>query len=205
MTEVIDLRKVSLETSSSLWQIIESEGEQVLQVTGHTMEPARQSGAAAYLDEDHTGTPVVALIDGARHNYGMQAEMRFLGHHHPMPRAGWFGFAIRAQDILNFEIVWFMPNAETGNTAAYVPVPHGIVPWWTEAYANQKKGAVPIPADAWFRARVDVVGDEFTVHVDDRLVFTKKVTYYLQKGRPGFFVGTATDVAFRRVLIKALP
>ena len=206
MSEFLDLRKVALETSSPLWHLTEVEGEQVLQVTGHTMEPGRQSGAPAYLDEDHIGTPMVALIGESRSNYRMQAEMRFLGHHHRFPNAGWFGFAIRAQDFLNYEIVWFMPNApEPGNTAAYVPVAHGIVPWWTEAYTAQKKGSVPIPADAWFRARIDVVGDEFTVYVEDSPVFTKKITYYLTKGRPGFFVGTATDAAFRRIVIDDLP
>jgi hypothetical protein len=135
----------------------------------------------------------------------MEAEMRFLGHHHPMPKAGWFGFAIRAQDFLNLEIVWFMPNAESGNTVAYVPAAHGIVPWWTEAYTTQQKGRVPIPADAWFRARVDVIDDEFTLYVDDQLVFTRKITYYLTTGRPGLFAGTATDAAFRRISIDDLP
>ncbi|MFC1953677.1 hypothetical protein ACFLWR_06085 [Chloroflexota bacterium] len=131
--------------------------------------------------------------------------MHFLGHHHPRATAGWFGFAIRAQDSLNYEIVWFMPNAETGSTIAYIPVAHGIVPWWTEAYANQKKGNPYIPSDSWFRTGVEVVGDEFTVYVDDQFVFTKKITYYLSKGRPGFFVGTATDTMFRRIVIEDLP
>ena len=203
MSEFLDLRKVALETSSPLWQISEMEGEQVLQVTGHTMEPGQRSGAAAYLDEDHIGTPMVALIGEPKSNYRMQSEMRFLGHHHWLPDAGWFGFAIRAQDFLNHEIVWFQPPPR--NTAAYVPVAHGIVPWWTEAYETQKKGNPHIPTDSWFRARVDVTGDEFTVYVEDKVVFTKKITYYLKEGRPGFFVGTATDAAFRRIIIEDLP
>ena len=202
MSKNINLSTVALETNSPLWHISELEGEPVLQVIGNTPTTHR-TGTAAYLDEDHVGK--VALIGEVKHNYRMQAEMRFLRHYHSQPRAGWFGFAIRAQDVLNYEIVWFMPNAETGNTAAYVPVAHGVVPWWTEAYANQKKGNPHIPTDSWFRARVEVLGDEFTVYVEDRLVFTKKITYYLSKGRPGFFVGTATDAMFRRIVIETLP
>jgi hypothetical protein len=201
MTEILDLRKVTLELNSPLWQLSEWDGEQVLQVVGN-MATTDKGGTEAYLTEEHLGK--VALIGEVRYNYRMQAEMRFLGHHHANPRAGWFGFAIRAQDSLNYEIVWFIPNAEPGNTAAYVPVAHGIVPWWTEAYASQKKGNVPIPGDAWFRSQVDVKGDEFTVYLYDKLVFTKKLTYYFLNGRPGFFVGTATDAAFRRVSIEDL-
>jgi len=48
-----------------------------------------------------------------------------------------------------------MPNAETGNTVAYVPVAHGVVPWWAEAYASQKKGDSHILINSWFQARVD--------------------------------------------------
>lgn len=202
MSKILDLHRVALETNSPLWSLSELEGEQVLQVIGN-ISTTNQTGTAAYLDEDHIGK--VALIGEVKHNYSMQSEMRFLGHHHSQKRAGWFGFAIRAQDLLNYEIVWFMPNAEAGNTVAYVPVAHGIVPWWTEAYANQEKGAAYIPAGSWFRARVEVVNDEFTVYVEDQPVFTKKITYYFSKGRPGFFVGTATDAVFRRVVIEDLP
>ena len=98
-----------------------------------------------------------------------------------------------------------MPNAESGKTAAYLAVAHGVVPWWTEAYATQQKGGSRIPPNTWFRAHVDVVHDEFTLYVEDQIVFTKKLTYYLSEGRPGFYIGTATDAAFRRVMIKDLP
>lgn len=202
MSDFIDLQTVFPDTNSPLWQVITSENETVLQVTDN-LATTQKTGTAAYPDEEHQGK--VALIGPAKHNYRMQAEMRFFGHHHPRPRAGWFGFVIRAQDFLNFEIVWFMPNAETGNTAAYVPVAHGIVPWWSETYANQKKGSPHIPVDEWFRTRIDVSGDEFTAYVEEQPVFTKKITYYLKEGRPGFFVGTATDAGFRRITIEDLP
>jgi len=202
MSKNIDPRIIALETNSPLWQISDIEDEPVLQVVGNT-PTTQKTGTAAYLDKGHVGK--VALIGEVRHNYKLQAEMRFLKYYRSPQKGGWFGFAIRAQDALNYEIVWFMPNAETGNTVAYVPVAHGVVPWWTEAYASQKKGDPHIPINSWFQARVDVMGDEFTVYVEDRSVFTKKITYYLKEGRPGFFVGTATDAAFRRIVIEDLP
>lgn len=191
MGKIVNLHRVALEMNSSLWQISEFEGEPVLQVMGNK-------------DEDYIGGKV-ALIGDVKRNYTMQAEMRFVGHHLAQERAGWFGFAMRAQDMLNYEIVWFMPNVETGQTVAYVPVAHGIVPWWTEAYASQKKGTAHIPTNSWFRARVDVVSDEFTLRVEDQIIFTKKLTYYLLAGRPGLYVGTVTDAMFRRIVIEDLP
>ncbi|UCB43386.1 MAG: hypothetical protein JSV77_01695 [Dehalococcoidales bacterium] len=201
MGKTIDPRTIALETNSPLWQISDLENGPVLQVLGNT-PTTKKTGTEAYLDEDHVGK--VALIGETRHNYRMQAEMRFLKYHRSPQNGGWFGFAIRAQDVLNYEIVWFMPNAETGNTVAYVPVAHGVVPWWTEAYASQKKGDPHIPINSWFQACVDVVDDEFTVYVENQPVFTKKITYYLKEGCPGFFVGTATDAAFRRIVIEDL-
>lgn len=202
MNNFIDLPSAILETNSQLWQINTLNTEPVLQVIGN-VPTTEKSGTAAYLDEDHLGK--VALIGGVKRNYRMQAEMRFLRFHRPPLKGGWFGFVIRAQDVLNYELVWFMPNSESGNTAAYVPVAHGVVPWWAEAYAKQEKGNVYIPDNSWFQASINVVGDEFTVFVEDHPVFTKKITYYFKEGRPGFFVGTATDAAFRRIVIEGLP
>lgn len=191
MDNLIDLATVSLETNSPLWQVAESEGELVLQVLDNRQE-------------DHIGG-TVALLGNPRHNYTMQAEMRFLRHHLPQDRAGWFGFVLRAQDTDNYELVWFMPGAEYGETAAYLAVAHGVVPWWTEAYASQEKAGPNVPLDSWFRARVDVVEDEFSLYVEDQAVFCKKLTYYLTEGRPGLYVGTATDAAFRHVVMDDLP
>ncbi|MCK4413031.1 MAG: hypothetical protein KAY32_05770 [Candidatus Eisenbacteria sp.] len=191
MNSTIDLSTVALETNSPLWQISEVGGEPVLQVIGNE-------------DEDQIGGKV-ALIGEVKHNYRMQTEMFFAGHHMTQAAAGWFGFVMRAQDVLNYEAVWFMPNAESGSTAAYVPVAHGIVPWWTEAYASQEKGAAAIPTKSWFRASVDVVEDEFTLYVKEQVVFRKKLTYHLSAGRAGFYVGTATDAMFRRVTVEDLP
>jgi hypothetical protein len=191
MDKFADFAKATLETNSPLWQIGEPDGEPILQIIGNEQE------------DDIGGK--VALVGDFKRNYTMRAEMRFLGHHLPQERAGWFGFVMRAQDVQNYELVWFMPNAEGGNTAAYLAVARGVVPWWTEAYATQQKGGPRIPPKAWFRARVDVVDDEFTLYLEDQPVFTKKLTYYLKEGRPGFYVGTATDAAFRRVVIEDLP
>jgi hypothetical protein len=143
------------------------------------------------------------LFGDIRGDYTMTVDMKCLGTHLDSQGTGWLGFALRAQDCDNYEIVWFMPGrAEGNNTVAYVPVAHGICPWWTEAYSQQEKGNITIPQCDWFTARVDVQGDEFSVYVNGQFVFRKKLTYYLQYGRPGIFVGTATDAAFRRIRIE---
>ena len=72
--------------------------------------------------------------------------MKFLGFHiDDFPNGEWFGFAMRAQDLENFEIVWFMPGGGESNTVAYIPVAHGVCPWWTEAYNKQEKGNIALP------------------------------------------------------------
>lgn len=177
--------------SSDLWSVDESGEEPVLQLTGHT-------------NVEHVRDSQVALFDFDASDYSVEAEMHYIRNHLGDPSAGWFGFALRAQDFMNYEIVWFIPGARRGFTVAYVPVAHGIVPWWTEAYETQQKGTIPIPKDDWFRARADVKGDSFSIYVNDEFVFEKRLTYYRRTGRPGFFVGTATDAKFRRVRIRAL-
>lgn len=190
MESFINLSKVSMDSNSDLWEIKEFEGETILQIVNNNIV-------------DHLSGKV-GLINEIQGNYRMQAEMRFLGHHLTEGGGGWFGLVMRAQDTNNYELVWFMPNAESENTVAYLSVAHGIVPWWTEAYRRQKKGISSIPENDWFRAQIEVRGDEFTLHVDGREIFKKKLTYYLTEGYPGFYVGTATDAAFRRIKIERL-
>ncbi|MGB2895944.1 MAG: hypothetical protein WBB65_07270 [Anaerolineales bacterium] len=190
MSNVIMLSQSKLETNSDLWEIVDADGERVLQIVGNRKV-------------DHVSGKI-ALFDEPRCNYTMSADMRFLGHHLLEGSGGWFGFAVRARDELNYELVWFMPLAEKNGTVAYLSVAHGIVPWWTEAYSTQQKGGPTIPANDWFRARVDVIGDELSIYVENEFVFTKKLTYYLSEGCPGLYVGTATDAAFRRIEIDDL-
>ncbi len=199
MNNYVDFNKIRIDKNSPLFEITIHDKEQVLQVVNNIYNTAT---------DEKTGKPVddvrgkVVLLGPVLQDYSMEAEMKFLGHHLVMEGAGWFGFVIRAQDCDNYEIVWFMPEAEDSDSIAHIAVAHGIVPWWTEAYANQQKGSVPIPKNDWFLAKVDVINDEFLVYFNDHFVFKKKLTYYLKEGRPGFFVGTATDVAFRRIKIK---
>ncbi len=194
MLEIIDLKHADIEKNSDLFKIGELDGQTALYIKGNE-----------YKDKIDDVRGKVALIGKIRRNYSMSAELKFLGHHMDMENAGWFGVVFRAADTENFEVVWFMPGSEGSNTVAYVPVAHGLCPWWTEAYSAQEKGSAPILADKWFRARIDVTGDEFTLYVDNDLVFTKKMTYYLNEGHPGFFIGTATDAAIRNITIKDLP
>lgn len=190
MGNVIMLSQSTLQTNSDLWEIVDYEGEQVLQIVGNRKI-------------DNVSGKVV-LFDQPRKNYTMSADMRFLGHHLLEGSGGWFGFAVRARDELNYELVWFMPFAEKDRSVAYLSVAHGIVPWWTEAYSTQQKGGPSIPVNDWFRARVYVIGDEFSIYVENEFVFTKKLTYYLSEGCPGLYVGTATDAMFRQIEIEDL-
>lgn len=191
MSVRLRLGELSLEANSQLWSVDERGEEPVLQLTGHT-------------HVEHIRDSQVALIEYAGTDYSVEAEMRFLANYLPDPSAGWFGFALRAQDFMNYEVVWFIPGARRGFTVAYVPVAHGIVPWWTEAYETQEKGTIPLPKDDWFNARADVKGNTFSIFVNGQFVLEKKLTYFIESGRPGFFVGTATDAAFRRVRVQAL-
>ncbi|MFC1534781.1 family 16 glycoside hydrolase [Thermodesulfobacteriota bacterium] len=182
--------KIPIETNSDMWEINDEGNEPILQLINNKVI-------------DHVGGKVT-LFKELEHNYKMQVEMRFLGHHLAEGNGGWFGLAIRAKDTENYELVWFMPNAEEENTVAYVSVAHGVVPWWTEAYRSQQKGKTAIPKDEWFQVQVEVIDDEFTVYVEGAEVLNKKLTYYLTDGYPGLYVGTATDAAFRRIEIERL-
>jgi hypothetical protein len=190
MAKYLELSKASLDANDDLWQIEEAEGETILRIVEN-------------MSQDYIHGKV-ALFRQRLKNYRMRAEMRFLGHHMSEGSGGWFGFAIRAQDTENYELVWFMPTAENNRTVAYVPVAHGIVPWWAEAYSTQQKGAAAIPVNDWFQAQVEAKDDDFTIYVAGKKVFTKRFSYYLDEGQPGFYVGTATDAAFRRVEIESL-
>jgi hypothetical protein len=187
---IIDLSMVALETNSSLWQVGEKQGEQVLYVSGNT--------------QGHNTGCKTALVGNNRQSYSMQVEMRLLRCHSSQEGIGRFGFVMHAQDVHNFELVSFAPDVESGMTVAYLSVAHGVVPRPIEACAIQDEGICDIPCDEWFRAWVYVVDDEFTLRVEDRILFTenRRLTYY--RGRPGFYVGDATDAAFRRLVIEDL-
>lgn len=199
MNQYINLKKIKIEKNSDLFKITTLNNEQVLILKNNLYNQKIDTVSGKEIDNVYGK---VILLGEVKKDYKMVVDMKFLGTHIDMKGAGWFGFAVRAQDCANYELVWLMPGgAEDTNTVAYLPVAHGIVPWWTEAYANQKKGTIQIPQKDWFTARIDVKGDEITVYLNEHLVFNKKLTYYLRSGRPGLFVGTATDVAFRRIRI----
>lgn len=199
-----DLTKVKIEKNSDLFRIDTIDNEQVLILTENKYNQEVDEFTGKKKD-DSRGGKVILFGDKLR-DYSMTVDMKFLGFHvENFPSGGWFGFALRAQDLENYEIVWFMPGGGGEfNTVAYVPVAHGVSPWWTEAYNKQDKGDIALPKNDWFTARVDVKGDEFFVYVNDQFVFKKKMSYYLTSGKPGLFVGTATDVSFRRIKIDKI-
>ena len=110
MGNVIVLSQAKFKTNSNLWEIVDVDGEGVLQVVGNRKV-------------DHVGGKI-ALFDEPRSNYSMSADMRFLGHHLLEGSGGWFGFVVRAHDELNFELVWFMPleKNEEGEVTTWVRV-----------------------------------------------------------------------------------
>lgn len=203
-SEYLDLTKVSIEKNSALFKIDTVDNEQILMLTGNSYNQEIDEFTGKKTDDARGGK--IILFGDRMGNYSMTVDMKFLGFHiDNFPSGGWFGYAMRAQDVANYELVWFMPGGGgESNTVAYVPVAHGVCPWWSEAYDKQEKGNIQLPKDDWFTARVDVVGDEFSVFVNGHFVFKKKLSYYLTTGKAGLFVGTATDVAFRRLKIELL-
>ncbi|MDA8216001.1 MAG: hypothetical protein M0Z94_00105 [Dehalococcoidales bacterium] len=156
------------------------------------------------LDEDGGKVALVGVADWT--DVSIEAQMRFLKGRGPDdPRRGWFGFALRAMDVHNYELFWLMPQ-HTGEVGAvaYVPVAHGIVPWWTEGYSKQTFGRAVIPANEWFSVRAEVVGRTARLTVNGEPALERTLSYYLNRGKVGFYVGTLTDTAFRRVRVRAL-
>ena len=163
MRRYIDLNEIKIEKNSNLFQVDTLDNEQILLLKNNMYNQEIDSFTGRVVD-DVRGK--VILLGEVKHDYMMTVDMKFLGTHIDMQGAGWFGFALRAQDCDNYEVVWFMPGGvEEANTVAYIPVAHGVVPWWTEAYSKQEKGDIPIPKDDWFTARIEVKGDVTVLHL----------------------------------------
>jgi hypothetical protein len=73
---------------------------------------------------------------------------------------------------------------------------------WAEGYIKSEKGTVKLPKNDWFKAKAIVKGKDISIYVNNELVLEKKASYYLTSGYAGFFVGTATDAAFRKIKIE---
>lgn len=199
-----DLNNSEIKKNSDLFIIDMIDNKQTLILKGNTYNQEIDKFTGKKKDDSRGGKMV--LFPDILSDYSMTADMKFLGCNiDNFTSGGWFGFSLRAQDFENYEIVWFMPGGGgESNTIAYVPVAHGVCPWWTEAYNKQEKGSIKLPKDDWFTATVEVKGDEFSIYVNDQFVFKKKMTYYLTTGKAGLFVGTATDVAFRNIKIEKI-
>jgi hypothetical protein len=148
----------------------------------------------------------VLLFNKEYQDFAFSVDMKLLQCHLPgFQNGGWLGLALRAQDLENYELVWFTPDAaQDFLTAAYIPVAHGICPWWTEAYEQQKKAKAQISIRDWFRVSAIVHGRTMQVYINEQFMFEKKLSYYLVSGKAGMFVGTATDAAFRNPSIIPL-
>jgi len=198
----INLNHIKIQKNTDLFKIRNISNEQILIIEGNKYNDEIDDFTGKKID-DVSGKTI--LLGDPQRDYSMTVDMKFIGINMDFSGGGWFGFALRAQDLENYEIIWFMPGgAESQNSIAYVPVAHNVVPWWTEAYEKQDKGNFQLPINEWFTARVEVIGDEFSLFVNDQFIFKKKLTYYLKSGTPGLFVGTATDVSFRRIKIEEM-
>jgi len=189
-TYVMDFARdglAAVEVNSAQWRLHAIDGQACLAVVGNTREE-HIHGKAALLHPP--------FGDGA-----LEAELRFLESRNEAPDQGWFGVILRARDTENYEMFWFMPHRGPTGSVAYVPVAHGMVPWWTEAYATQRKGDFHVPKDRWFGVRAEVAGKLARIYADGGLVLEKTLTYYLGPGRAGFYVGTLTDAAFRNARV----
>jgi hypothetical protein len=199
--EYVDISKLQVEQNSDLFKIkiIENEPVVLLEENIYNTKIDEFTGK---IKDDAYGR--VLLFGDKLSDYSMTIEMQFLGFNSDNAQnGGWFGIVFRAQDTDNYELVWFMPGIPDETiSVAYISVAHGICPWWTEAYEKQNKGKIAIQEKEWFKARIDIVGDEFSVYVNKQFIFKKKICYYLKEGKAGLFVGTATDAAFRRLIIE---
>lgn len=200
----LDLTKIKIQKNSGLFRIDTIDNEQVIMLQGN--EYNSEIDPFTGMEKDNSRGAKVILLGDVQGDYVMTVEMKFLDINlDDCPGCGWFGYAIRAQDYDNFETVWFMPGGVDGsNTVAYMPIAHGVGPYWAEAYKKSEKGNVILPKNDWFKTKVVVEGKDISIYVDDILVLKKKASYYLTTGTPGLFVGTATDAAFRRIKIKGI-
>jgi hypothetical protein len=200
----IDLTSIKAQKNSELFNIDTIDNEQVIILEGNQYN--NEIDPFTGMEKDNSRGAKVMLLGEVQGDYLMTVEMKFLGINlDDCPRCGWFGYAIRAQDFDNFEAVWFMPGGGgESNTVAYIPIAHGIGPYWSEAYNKSEKGNVKLPKNDWFKTKAVVKGKDISIYVDDNLVLKKKASYYLTTGTPGIFIGTATDAAFRRIRIEQI-
>lgn len=99
--------------NSPLWRLTDLEGP-CLALLNNTV-----------IDEE--GGKVALFGEAGWTDISVEVEVRFLKGRMPdNPLRGWFGLALRAQDINNYELFWLMPqhSGEIG-AVAYVPVAMG--------------------------------------------------------------------------------
>ncbi len=178
------------ECNSPLWRLVDREGP-CLALLGNTVE-------------DHEHGKVLLFGDADWTDYAIEAEMRVTKGRMPNPLTTWFGYALRAQDPYNYECFFLKPHTSGPAGVAYVAVAHGLQPVWTEGYARQQFGVATVPFDVWTHVRAEVQGRQARIFVEGKEAMQKTLTYYLQRGRPGLYVGTLTDVLFRNVNVDTI-
>ena len=202
IAQSIDYEKVKIQNNSVLFKIQKIENNETIILEGNKYDASIDPFTG--MEKSNSRDAKVFLIGEEQTDYIMTAEMKFININlENCKGCGWFGFAIRAQDFYNFEAVWFMPGVDENNVA-YLPIAHGIGPYWAEGYLKSEKGTAKLQKNDWFEAKAIVKGKDISIYVNDELVLEKKASYYLTSGYAGFFVGTATDAAFRNVKIEKI-
>lgn len=118
--QYLDLTKIKIEKNSDFFKIDTIDNEQVLTLTGNAYNQEIDEFTGKKKD-DARGK--VVLFGDKLGDYSMTVGMKFLGFHvENFPTGGWFGFALRAQNFENYEIVWFMPagGGESNTVALYL-------------------------------------------------------------------------------------
>ena len=197
-----NLDKIKTQCNSELFRIETIDNEKTVILEGNEYDSTIDPFTG--MEKSNSRGAKVFLVGEKQTDYIMTAEMKFININlDNCEGCGWFGFAIRAQDFDNFEAVWFMPGTNKDNVA-YIPIAHGIGPYWSEGYIKSEKGTAKLYKHEWFRAKVIVKGKDISIYINDELVLKKKASYYLTSGFAGCFVGTATDAAFRKLKIEAI-
>ena len=130
------------------------------------------------------------------------------------PQQSFLGVAFRGADDTNYDAVYFRPfnfqAADPARQRAVQYVSHPEYPWMklrTDSPGKYEQPVSPVPdPNGWFRARIQIDGDDIKVFVNDSPTPALSVTALSkrQNGKVGFWVGNNSggDFASLRLLPK---
>ena len=129
-----------------------------------------------------------------------------------VPQQSFVGVAFRGADDTNYDAVYFRPfnfrAADAARLRAVQYVSHPEYPWMklrTDSPEKYEQPVSPVPdPNGWFRARIQVEGDEIKVFVNDSPTSALTVTALSkrQNGRVGFWVGNNSGGDFANLRLQ---